>query len=159
MSDCSELKRLALEAQGIKGPIFDMDGPGELCRLAEFVSENPESVLALIAEVEGLRHGWYSDECCNIRFWPEELSESKQEVDRLEAEVEALRAQVGREKRIFDMAADELVKDAERYRWLRDKSEALHSFYLSVPIWMTGVKFNQDTVDSTIDAMRKEAKP
>ena len=50
-----------------------------------------------------------------------------------------------------------LRKDAERYQWLRDKSEALHSFYLSVPIWMTGVKFNKDTVDSTIDTMRAGA--
>ena len=52
---------------------------------------DPVAVLALIAEVEGLRNGWYSDECDNLRFWPEELSESKQEVYRLEAEVEALR--------------------------------------------------------------------
>ncbi|MES2871421.1 MAG: hypothetical protein V4749_17835 [Pseudomonadota bacterium] len=51
-----------------------------------------------------------------------------------------------------------LRKDAERYWWLRDKSEALHSFYLSVPIWMTGVKFNQETVDNTIDTMRSGAE-
>ena len=64
----------------------------------------------------------------------------RSERDQLKAEVEALR------------------KDAERYRWLRDKSEALHSFYLSVPIWMTGVKFNKDTVDSTIDTIRAGAE-
>ena len=47
---------------------------------------------------------------------------------------------------------DRLRKDAERYRWLRDKSEALHGFYLSTPIWMTGVRFRPENVDSTIDA-------
>lgn len=45
-----------------------------------------------------------------------------------------------------------LRKDAERYRWLRDKSESVHQFYLSTPIWFTGVKFNAENVDSTIDA-------
>lgn len=45
-----------------------------------------------------------------------------------------------------------LRKDADRYRWLRDKSESLHSFYLSIPIWMTGVRFRQEDVDSSIDA-------
>ena len=44
-----------------------------------------------------------------------------------------------------------LRKDAERYQWLRDKSENLHGFYLSTPIWMTGVKFSKENVDSTID--------
>lgn len=56
------------------------------------------------------------------------------EVDRLKAENAALR------------------KDAERYRWLRDTSESIHQFYLSTPIWFTGVKFSKENVDSTIDA-------
>lgn len=55
MNDYSELKRLAEAAINIKGPIFDMDGPVELCRLAEFVAENPNALLALIAENEALR--------------------------------------------------------------------------------------------------------
>lgn len=81
------------------------------------------------------------------------------ERDRLKEEVEALK-----QNRFsldnFDLDAEwtALRKDAERYQWLRDKSEALHSFYLSVPIWMTGVKFNKDTVDSTIDTMRAGAE-
>ncbi len=45
-----------------------------------------------------------------------------------------------------------LRKDAERYRWLRDSSESIHQFYLSTPIWFTGVKFSKQNVDSTIDA-------
>ncbi|WP_223630164.1 hypothetical protein [Pseudomonas atacamensis] len=53
-----------------------------------------------------------------------------------------------------------LRKDAERYRWLRDFSESVHQFYLSTPIWFTGVKFSKDMVDSTIDsAMSKEVTP
>lgn len=44
-----------------------------------------------------------------------------------------------------------LRKDSDRYQWLRDKSENLHGFYLSTPIWMTGVKFSKENVDSTID--------
>lgn len=45
-----------------------------------------------------------------------------------------------------------LRKDAGRYRWLRDSSESIHQFYLSTPIWFTGVKFSKENVDSTIDA-------
>ena len=48
-----------------------------------------------------------------------------------------------------------LRKDAERYRWLRDKSEAVHQFYLSVPLWFTGVRFRPQDVDNAIDAMGK----
>lgn len=59
-----------------------------------------------------------------------------EERDQLRAEVEALRP------------------NAERYLWLRDKSESLHSFYLSTPLWMTGVRFRPENVDSTIDAAR-----
>lgn len=63
----------------------------------------------------------------------------RQERDQLRAEVEALR------------------KDADRYLWLRDKSESVHGLYLSTPIWMTGVRFRQEDVDRTIDAaMAKE---
>ncbi len=51
---------------------------------------------------------------------------------------------------------DQLRKDGERYRWLRDKSESLHSFYLSIPIWMTGVRFRQEDVDRSIDAAMAE---
>lgn len=53
---------------------------------------------------------------------------------------------------------DKLRKDADRYRWLRDRSESIHQFYLSTPIWFTGVKFSKENVDDTIDdAMSKDA--
>lgn len=49
-----------------------------------------------------------------------------------------------------------LVADAERYRWLRDKSEAVNNFYLSTPIWLAGAKFSPEDVDSSIDAAIRE---
>lgn len=56
------------------------------------------------------------------------------EIDQLKAENETMR------------------KNSERYVWLRDKSENLHGFYLSTPLWMTGVRFSKQNVDDTIDA-------
>lgn len=44
-----------------------------------------------------------------------------------------------------------LRKEAERYRWLRDKSESGHSFYLSVPLWLSGIRFRKEGVDTGID--------
>ena len=51
--------------------------------------------------------------------------------------------------------ADGLRKDADRYQWLRDKSQAVHQFYLSVPLWFKGVRFRAQDVDKAIDAMSK----
>ena len=48
-----------------------------------------------------------------------------------------------------------LRKDADRYQWLRDKSEAVHQFYLSVPLWFKGVRFRAQDVDKAIVAMSK----
>jgi hypothetical protein len=53
---------------------------------------------------------------------------------------------------VTDEEIEALRKDAERYRWLRDKSESIHQFYMSTPIWFTGVKFSKENVDRTIDA-------
>ena len=86
----------------------------------------PAVVLGLIEEYErvcALNHSQFGDA---IR--------GNAERDHLKAENEALR------------------KDSDRYQWLRDKSEAVHQFYLSTPIWFTGMKFNKKNVDSTIDA-------
>ncbi|WP_339496913.1 hypothetical protein [Pseudomonas sp. EA_15y_Pfl1_P101] len=47
---------------------------------------------------------------------------------------------------------DQLEKDAARYRWLRDKSQAINQFYLSVPLWFSGIRFRKEDVDSGIDA-------
>lgn len=52
-----------------------------------------------------------------------------------------------------------LRKDAGRYQWLRDKSQAVHQFYLSVPLWFTGVRFRTQDVDNAIDAMSKGEQP
>ncbi|MBW8127507.1 MULTISPECIES: hypothetical protein [Pseudomonas] len=52
-----------------------------------------------------------------------------------------------------------LRKDSDRYQWLRDKSEAVHQFYLSVPLWFTGVRFRAQDVDNAIDAMSMGEQP
>ena len=97
-----------------------------------------EEISKLRAEVAGLKTGYEACERVNAE---------------LKAEVEALR----RDKSepcdgCFMADAEALRKDAERYRWLRDSSESIHQFYLSTPIWFTGVKFSKENVDSTIDA-------
>lgn len=87
----------------------------------------------LRAEVAGLKTGYEAYERVNAE---------------LKAEVGALRGLTETAQK----GAELLSKDAERYRWLRDSSESIHQFYLSTPIWFTGVKFSKESVDSTIDA-------
>lgn len=147
MTDYTELTRLAEAAQagpwyqhgGIKQVVdrdceavcetFEEDGD---CPVARFIAAaNPAAVLALLDDLDQARNGMKY--ACGIRL--------KKEIDRLQVENQALR------------------KDAERYRWLRDKSESIHQFYLSMPIWFTGVKFSRENVDSTIDAAMKEPQP
>ncbi|QXG49198.1 hypothetical protein [Pseudomonas viridiflava] len=70
----------------------------------------------------------------------------------LDSKAIAIKGMVG-----LAVECEKLRKDAERYQWLRDESESIHQFYLSTPIWFTGVKFSKENVDSTIDAaMSKE---
>ena len=94
----------------------------------------PDVILALIAENEAMAE--LKDHMVSLRetngfdSWAAVLVE----IDRLKAENDALR------------------KNSDRYQWLRDKSESVHQFYLSTPIWFTGVKFRKENVDSTIDA-------
>ncbi|SOS34721.1 hypothetical protein CFBP6411_03364 [Pseudomonas syringae group genomosp. 3] len=52
-----------------------------------------------------------------------------------------------------------LREDADRYRWLRDKSESGHSFYLSVPLWLSGIRFRKEDVDAGIDAAKGSGEP
>lgn len=52
---------------------------------------------------------------------------------------------------------ERLRKDAERYRWLRDKSCPPHNFYVSVPVEFDGLRYTSREVDEYIDAARKEA--
>lgn len=55
---------------------------------------------------------------------------------------------------------ESLRKDAKRYHWLRDKSESVHSFYLSVPVWLSNIRFRAKDVDGGIDAaIAGESKP
>lgn len=49
-------------------------------------------------------------------------------------------------------ATEAMRKNAERYVWLRDKSEPFNPFYISVPLWLDGVKFRPEAVDDGIDA-------
>nr|DAM66941.1 MAG TPA: Ead/Ea22-like protein [Caudoviricetes sp.] len=52
-----------------------------------------------------------------------------------------------------------LRKEADRYRWLRDKSESGHSFYLSVPLWLSGIRFRKEDVDAGIDTAMGSGEP
>ncbi|WP_454833329.1 hypothetical protein [Pseudomonas veronii] len=102
---------------------------GEIQDLYQVITERDQ----LRAEVAGLKTGYEAYERVNAE---------------LKAEVGALRGLTETAQK----GAELLSKDAERYRWLRDSSESIHQFYLSTPIWFTGVKFSKESVDSTIDA-------
>lgn len=47
---------------------------------------------------------------------------------------------------------DAAVRDAERYRWLRDHSVPPHNFYLSVPIEFKDERYKPQEIDAEIDA-------
>jgi hypothetical protein len=138
MTDYTELDRLAEALIELnKANLLDWAATIEDARIGKTHTEyalaaNPAVVRTLIDELNQARNGMKY--ACAMRL--------KKEIDRLQAENVALR------------------KDAERYQWLRDKSESVHQFYLSTPIWFTGVKFSKDNVDNTIDAaMSKEPQP
>lgn len=105
MTDYSELKRLAEAAKYVAGPIFDVDGPSELCQLAEYVAANHAAVLALIADLEDmrLRRDSFRNSCSEWAaktdwarpFKPDELGQHIGDVirarfDKLKAENESL---------------------------------------------------------------------
>lgn len=127
MSDYSELKRLAEVA------ITPEESPYLRCTGEFERAATPVVVLELIVEIEALTNrvaGMHEDRIEAVT----EIVIQGLEIDQLKAENEAL------------------LKDAKRYQWLRDSSESIHQFYLSTPIWFTGVKFSKENVDSTIDA-------
>lgn len=102
MTDWSELKRLAEAAinSGDVGYPLLIDGPGDLCRLAEYAAENPNVFLALIADNERLLTDLRElKDAKNGLSWA--FGEIKIECDQLKAENELLR------------------KDADRYRFMR----------------------------------------
>ncbi|WP_277963879.1 ead/Ea22-like family protein [Pseudomonas sp. RIT-To-2] len=161
MTDYTELKRLAEaatpgpwqteQAYPIVQPAYPARGSiasALIWQDAHFIAAaNPAAILALIAENERLaaqvRLAGVAAEMAvhdAVGRAATDYLLAVHELDQLKAEVEALR------------------KDAARYHWLRDKSESVHQFYMSTPIWFTGVKFSKENVDNTIDAaMSKEA--
>lgn len=80
------------------------------------------------------------------------------ERDQLRAEIAGLKTGYEAYERVnaeLKAEVEALRKDSDRYQWLRDKSESVHQFYLSVPLWFTGVHFRAQDVDKSIDAMSK----
>ena len=75
----------------------------------------------------------------------------------VEAERDALKAELAQAYEAhaeLEKEGDELLADAMRYRWLRDKSEPPHNFYISVPVEFHGVGYQPSEVDAYIDAAR-----
>lgn len=144
MSDYSELKRLASLAKNWSGEIGEDDWYTACCfdkpkfsvLDAEFIAKcEPGSVLALIAEVESLREHKQLlvdlREADGYESWASVLVM----VDKLKAENEDLR------------------KDAERYRWLRNPSD-------SVVVRDLQSHLRGDYMDKRIDAaMTKGEQP
>jgi hypothetical protein len=126
----------------VYGPDFEIDGElydgntlVEICRAdeAKFICQAKAGILALIAENKALKaktetYCTYGDEGGEHTYYGDK------------AAIEALTALV------FEVEG--LRKDSGRYRWLRDKSESVHQFFL-------GVRFRAQDVDKAIDAMSK----
>ena len=174
MTDYTELNRLAEALIELnKGNLLDWAATIEDARIGKTHTEyalaaNPAAVRNLIDELDQARNGMKY--ACAMRL--------KKEIDRLQGELDKaiefqpigeaclanrdmLRESLGLQRgESLHEHVEALRKDAERYRWLRDSSESIHQFYLSTPIWFTGVKFSKENVDSTIDAaMREEPQP
>lgn len=73
-----------------------------------------------------------------------------------EQDNERLRSQIGREKLIFDMSADELVKDAARYRWLM--SGAVMNGTLGICGGWIDFEFKGEAAQQIDEAMQQDAK-
>lgn len=52
----------------------------------------------------------------------------------------------------------EVMRNSDRYLWLRDVSVPPHNFYLSVPVEFDGVKYQPCEVDAAIDAAMSAAQ-
>lgn len=178
MNEQSELKQRAEE-------LIELERVSP-CDSKRVMLIGPETVLALIVELDDARSGMKHS--CAIRL-KKQIEQLETERDRLKAENEELCAKVanlnvsGFAEAFYTVAAElgiigarpvspmqmfasevlptlqSAIQDAERYRWIRDKSEAVHQFYLSVPLWFTGVRFRAQDVDKAIDAMSKGEQP
>ena len=179
MSDYSELKRLAEAA---------LNDNGDYVALSDYgMAVPPAVVLDLIAKVEGLRaqHGRDSAELrslCHARDDArKERDQLKVEVERLTADNASLRGSCAKlgvehagmvrihrkantEIRRLSAEVEALRKDAERYRWLREKVGVdlifgdYNPWLLSCNTDMTDLE--KKTTDAAIDdAMTKGSKP
>lgn len=112
---------------------------------------NPGQVALLWAHQPApFGHGWI-----DVKAEPlVRLSEVEGKIKRLKSLLNDAygRSDIKDEQVVSPSEVEALRKDAERYRWLRDHSGSIHQFYLSTPIYFTGVKFNKENVDNTIDA-------
>ncbi|WP_122867959.1 hypothetical protein [Pseudomonas viridiflava] len=92
-----------------------------------------------------------ADACPSAGFLHFESEEFKAVKDFTDEVIRLFETDVGMAKALI-AEIETLREDAARYQWIRDKSEAVHSFYLSVPIWFSSVRFRKEDVDSYIDA-------
>lgn len=126
MSDHIELKKAALRVVEIESS----EGESISDAWEDFESAaNPAAMLALIAEVEGLRaqHGRDSAELRNLC---QARDDARKERDQLKAEVERLNEEYDKAWRhdlndknnvqVLAAEVEALRKDAERYRWISD---------------------------------------
>ena len=170
MSDHIELKKAALRVVEIESS----EGESISDAWEDFESAaNPAAVLALIAEVEGLRaqHGRDSAE---LRSLCQARDDARKERDQLKEEVERLNEEYDKawrhnlnDKNTVQVLAAEveaLRKDAERYRWLREKVGVdlifgdYNPWLLSCNTDMTDLE--KKTTDAAIDAaITKGSKP
>lgn len=115
---------------------------------------NSTAVLALISEIERLRTA--EGDAMTYKAGMENVAKQR---DQLKSESEAASALIGHlviaSGAMLGQNLGEVVevlrKEAVRYRWLRDMSESGHSFYLSVPLWLSGIRFRKEDVDAGID--------
>ena len=184
MSDHIELKKAALRVVEIESS----EGESISDAWEDFESAaNPAAVLALISEVEGLRAQNCRDSA-ELRSLCQARDDARKERDQLKAEVERLTAdnaslrgscaklgvehagmvrihrKANTEIRRLSAEVKALRKDAERYRWLREKVgvDLIFGDYspwlLSCNTDMTDLE--KKTTDEAIDAaMTKGSKP
>lgn len=173
--DKAQLKALAEAANAVTTDVnITMavgSAPEEVKAVQDFLQQAmPKTILALLAEIERLSppagqvsyqqqmEAWKSASSQDLRARGELMIQ----VDELKAENETLRTQAQdalsgqlhliNERDLLVLEVEELRKDAERYRWLRDKQ----TFIWLIQDWFPGEAMLTN-VDADIDAaMAKE---